>query len=406
MLLRFVENEGDITYHDRTFNREVSIAAITLKENVDFLNVYNKGQITLYSITNNSYSLWIAGIAKTLSNNKYMRNCLNEGDIILANYNTPLTVSSGTTYTGNVYISGLVNLNYAGDLQNQDDSNRPVATYGIINSVNYGNLKSTYSSTIYGIKGQVNIFAGGVVTINRGSVQDVINMGNVTFANLSDLNSNLIDIDDHEYVAGSVKSFRGGITAGGVAAAVGAGTSRIYDSANSGEVLAVAGRPRRRDPGRLPLLGNNGRFRTDELLVNDIQRSILSNCINYGKISSVTKTIVEYSTKTTTSSSTQYYADKSGGTNSVTTTEGTSERPGIYSSAGSVIGYGLSVMRRMVNHGDVSSTDVAGGIIGATYVTGGRSTVTTTVSIDTAIHYGSVRAVNVEDRPVDRTIMI
>lgn len=401
VLLRFVENEGDITYHDRTFNREVSIAAITLKENVDFLNVYNKGQITLYSITNNSYSLWIAGIAKTLSNNKYMRNCLNEGDIILANYNTPLTVSSGTTYTGNVYISGLVNLNYAGDLQNQDDSNRPVATYGIINSVNYGNLKSTYSSTIYGIKGQVNIFAGGVVTINRGSVQDVINMGNVTFANLSDLNSNLIDIDDNEYVAGSVKSFRGGITAGGVAAAVGAGTSRIYDSANSGEVLAVAKNYARAGGILAVCLYSEitaGSVPTS-FLVNTIQSSILSNCINYGKISSVTKTIVEYSTKTTTSRATQYYADTSDGRNSVTTTEGTNERPGIYSSAGGVIGYGLSVMRRMVNHGDVSSTDVAGGIIGATYVTGGSSTVTTTVSIDTAIHYGSVRAVNVEDRP-------
>ena len=239
------------------------------------------------------------------------------------------------------------------------------------------------------------------MTINRGSVQDVINMGNVTFANLSDLNSNLIDIDDNEYVAGSVKSFRGGITAGGVAAAVGAGTSRIYDSANSGEVLAVAKNYARAGGILAVCLYSEitaGSVPTS-FLVNNIQSSILSNCINYGKISSVTKTIVEYSTKTTTSSATQYYASEDDGTNSVTTTEGTNERPGIYSSAGGVIGYGLSVMRRMVNHGDVSSTDVAGGIIGATYVTGGSSTVTTTVSIDTAIHYGSVRAVNVEDRP-------
>ena len=76
----------------------------------------------------------------------------------------------------------------------------------------------------------------------------------------------------------------------------------------------------------------------------------------------------------------------------------------IYSSAGGVIGM---VWRhaRMVNHGDVSSTDVAGGIIGATYVTGGSSTVTTTVSIDTAITARSAPSTSRTVR-VDRTIMI
>ena len=55
-------------------------------------------------------------------------------------------------------------------------------------------------------------------------------------------------------------------------------------------------------------------------------------------------------------------------------------------------------MRRMVNHGRVSSTDVAGGIVGATYALGQSSgTYTTRTHIDTAINYGSVRAVNVDD---------
>ena len=62
----------------------------------------------------------IAGIAKTLSANRYMKNCLNEGDIILANYVTRDT----TAFTGNAYLSGLVNVNHAGDLQDQDESTR------------------------------------------------------------------------------------------------------------------------------------------------------------------------------------------------------------------------------------------------------------------------------------------
>ena len=159
VLLRFVENKGNITYHDLTINREVSIAAITLKENASFLNVYNTGMISLYNITNNtsSSSLWIAGIAKTLSANRYMKNCLNEGDIILANYVTRDT----TAFTGNAYLSGLVNVNHAGDLQDQYESTRPVANLGIINCVNYGDLKSAYITSVYGVKGRVNIFAGG-----------------------------------------------------------------------------------------------------------------------------------------------------------------------------------------------------------------------------------------------------
>ena len=398
VLLRFVENKGNITYHDLTINREVSIAGITLKENASFLNVYNTGMISLYNITNNtsSSSLWIAGIAKTLSANRYMKNCLNEGDIILANYVTRDT----TAFTGNAYLSGLVNVNHAGDLQDQDESTRPVANLGIINCVNYGDLKSTYNTSVYGVKGRVNIFAGGAVTINRGSVQNVINMGNVAFANLSNLDSGLVQFNLSEYIAGSVQSFRGGLTLGGVAAAVGAGTSRIYDSANSGEVLAIAKNYARAGGILAVCLYSEisaGAVPT-ALLTNDIQDSILSNCINYGRVSGVTETIFEYSKTQIYRSETAYYASSSSGTHSFTTTEGTEQRPGIYASAGGVIGYGLSVMRRMVNHGRVSSTDVAGGIVGATYALGQSSgTYTTRTHIDTAINYGSVRAVNNDD---------
>ncbi|MFA5629822.1 MAG: hypothetical protein WC958_06250, partial [Dehalococcoidales bacterium] len=389
VLLRFVENCGNITYSNITVNKEISIAGITLKENVNFLNVYYSGEIGVYSI-NNSYPIWITGITKTLSTDKYLKNCINEGAIILADYNS----------SANSYLSGLVNINYSGDLQSQDASTRPKATVGIINSVNYGNLLSVYNEEVYGIYGYGNVYAGGVVTLNCGSVQDTVNLGHIRFAHLSDYPSSVITFNTSEYVAGSVQSFAGGLTLGGVSALVGAGSSRIYDCTNSGEVLSITKNYSRAGGILAVCLYSEikaGGVPTS-LLVNDIEYSILSNCINYGNVSAVTASIYEYSTTNYSSSETAWYAGSSSGNYLVTTTVGTSERPGIYSSAGGVIGYGLSVMRRMVNHGEVSSTDVAGGIVGATYVLGtANGTVTTRVYIDTAINYGSVRAVNNSD---------
>src|SRR5690606_7813443 len=116
------------------------------------------------------------------------------------------------------------------------------------------------------------------------------------FANLSDLDSGLVPFNLSEYIAGSVQSFRGGLTLGGVAAAVGAGTSRIYDSANSGEVLAIA----KNYAGAGGMLAvciyseiSAGAVPAS-LLTNDIPVSILSNCINYGRVSGATETIFEY----------------------------------------------------------------------------------------------------------------
>ena len=190
-----------------------------------------------------------------------------------------------------------------------------VANLGIINCVNYGDLKSTYNTSVYGVKGRVNIFAGGAVTINRGSVQNVINMGNVAFANLSNLDSGLVQFNLSEYIAGSVQSFRGGLTLGR-RRGVGAGTSRIYDSANSGEVLAIAKNYARAGGILAVCLYSEisaGAVPT-ALLTNDIQDSILSNCINYGRVSGVTETIFEYSKTQIYRSETAYYASSSSGT--------------------------------------------------------------------------------------------
>ncbi|MFA5467181.1 MAG: hypothetical protein WC251_04950, partial [Candidatus Izemoplasmatales bacterium] len=76
------------------------------------------------------------------------------------------------------------------------------------------------------------------------------------------------------------------------------------------------------------------------------------------------------------------------------TTQGSQDRPSVFGTSGGVIGYGLSVMKRMLNHGTITGTDVAGGIVGATYVIGAADFPPTTVNINTAINYGDVKAVN------------
>ena len=383
--LRFVENKGDLTYNDLTLSAATYIAGITLSTNINFLNVYYSGTIRVYNISS-SYALWISGITTTLTTGKYLRNSLNDGKIIAANINS----------TQNTYIGGLVNQNQAGNLQTQDDSNTPVASSGIINSINYADISSTQSETIYGFYGLGNLYASGIATLNSGSIQDTANLGDVTFIQLSDINPALFSISATTDTAGRINSFVGGITVGGIVGAVVDGTSRIYDAVNSGDIIGIA-KNYVRSGGILAVALTSEVSAGGVSASSTISNSILSNCINYGNVSAITQTIATY-TPTPTTQSIPYFAagdTGSGVTVSVDTRIGTQERPPIYSCAGGVIGYGLSVMRRMVNHGGVSATDVAGGIIGATYVLGTTSgSVTTRVNIDTAIHYGSVQAFN------------
>jgi hypothetical protein len=55
-------------------------------------------------------------------------------------------------------------------------------------------------------------------------------------------------------------------------------------------------------------------------------------------------------------------------------------------------------MRRMLNHGTVSGTDVAGGIVGATYVVGASAVDAnpTVVNINTAINYGAIEPISTD----------
>ena len=117
-----------------------------------------------------------------------------------------------------------------------------------------------------------------------------------------------------------------------------------------------------------------------------VGQSLLSNGLNFGNIYAVTANIGSYASAN---------GRVSGGTESGSNVAN-ALRPGINASAGGVVAYGLTRMVRMLNHGTISSTDVAGGIVGSTYILGGQSqasTPVTTVEINTAVHYGKIKAI-------------
>lgn len=404
-LLRYVENSGDIIYANHTFSSERYIAGITLSTNVSYLNVIFSGNIYVYNI-NISNPVWVAGITHTLSAGHYLKNSLNDGDMIIAGIN----MTGTQNIHQNLYIAGLVNINLSGDLQNQDNAAQPQATLGIINSINNADISSTYDTMNYGITGFGNTYVGGIVTFNGGaeggSIQDSLNMGNLHFVNLSPTNTAQVTFESSTNLGGRVIRYRYGIVSGGIAAAVTNGRSRILDTANSGEVIAISanftraggvlGSALREEltAGNIPTEYYVGSVANTN--VQHIEMSFVGNGINYGIVSAISQRIIAYSTSNAnaTTSSFYYYSITSNNYSSTTqqSRASTAERIGITASAGGVIGYGLSKMSRMVNHGEVSSTDVAGGIVGATFVYTTATNVT--VYIDTMINYGSVRAVN------------
>ncbi|PKK94365.1 MAG: hypothetical protein CVV60_06795, partial [Tenericutes bacterium HGW-Tenericutes-5] len=292
----------------------------------------------------------------------------------------------------------------------------PVATIGIINSINNANIISRYSSTYDGISGHANVFAGGLVTFNDGDIQNSANMGDVRFQNTSNIDTSNVTFNTDATSGGSTTKYRYGTIVGGIASAVLSDKSRIYDSSNSGTILGVSKNfsraggilglaiYRELEYGNLLTIYSVGSSITSRTTYANIQDSILSNCINYGDVAALTITVSIYTTATervtvednlfdiTQPVEGYYYYGYAtrdyGSYTYIYTRSGTEERPGINASAGGVIGYGLSVMRRMMNHGQISSTDVAGGVVGATVVIDSSQY----VQIDTAINYGTVRA--------------
>ncbi len=418
-LLRFVENDGDIEYSQQTMGQTMSIAGITLSENVNFLNVTYDGSIKAYSLImqgSNSVEkqLFIAGIAKTLTHNYSIVNGLVNGEIIVAGITSN---QSNYSAPNNIYVGGFVNYNYSGNMDPYGTLSMPVATIGIINSINNSNLLSRYSPSVDGINGHANVYAGGLVTFNDGDIQNSANMGDVRFQNTSNIDLNNVTFNTEATSGGSTTKYRYGTVVGGIASAVLSDKSRIYDSSNSGTILGISKNfsraggilglaiYRELEYGNVWTIYSVGSSITTRTTYANIQDSILSNCINYGDVSALTISISIYSNDRVVARvednlfditqpvegyryTSTYYTYDYGSYTNIYTRSGTEERPGINASAGGVIGYGLSIMRRMINHGQISSTDVAGGVVGATVVIDTSQY----VSIDTAINYGTVRA--------------
>ncbi len=401
-LLRFVENKGDITFEDQSMSQTLNIAGISLSTNINYLNVVYDAEIRVSDITmqtsGSDKELFVAGITKTLTNGKYIKNGLVNGEIIIAGI---LSNTVNRTEKNNIYVGGFVNYNNSGNMDPNGNLAMPKATIGIINSINSANLISTYNSSIYGITGHANLFGGGIATFNDGDIQDTANLGDLRFENLSNVDTSNVYFSSDDTTGGVVLKFRYGVIIGGIAGAVLSENSRIYDTANKGEIIAKSKNFTRAggilgsatyvelERGNIALTYTSSN--------NHIVDSILTNSINYGNVSALTVTISEYSDSTVYTqaggiefdSSLPVYVYSAYYNNYAYTKSSSGDRPGINAAAGGIIGYGLSVMRRMLNHGEISSTDVAGGIAGATFVL-----TTEYVQIDTAINYGRVRAFN------------
>ncbi|MDD4166461.1 MAG: hypothetical protein PHN29_05520, partial [Endomicrobiaceae bacterium] len=416
--LVYCQNNGSITVGntaaDTAVPVEMKIAGISLANKIDYDNVYMVGDITATKITQNT-AVYVAGIAWVLSydtdlNYAYQaQNCLNEGKIITADFNgdTEITETIGTAQSAstfsstliprNLYVAGLININ-VGEIRNL---------------VNRGNLTATYNKNVKDITGTGNAYVGGIVTFNYNLIQDCANFGDIEYTNSSDSAiayvTGGVTPDYGSRFGGLIFAFKGGLVLGGVTCAFGdtAGTAlagygkgadvkaKILDTANHGNVYGKA-KEYVRCGGILGVAlgteltagtdsntsaGKTAVFSTSITGAEDtIANCLLSNGLNFGTVFAVTQTIGQYS--------------GSVGNGGEDTNFANSQRPGIHAGAGGVIGYGLCKMKRMLNHGVVAATDVAGGIVGATYILGGTSSSynVTIVDIDTAVHYGKVKA--------------
>lgn len=396
---------------------------ITQATKIDYQNVINLGDVEVLRLNNKNDSIYISGVAWILSyiSRPYtMTNVVNEGYIYTAGIKGDTAVNgsvTGQSFTHrefyanldvrNLYVSGIVNIN-VGEIKN---------------SFNIGNISSKYDSNILDIKGTANTFVGGVATFNYNLIQDVANSGLIEYTNsntssvsyfaaTTDTNQN-----NNSTFGGISISYTGGLVLGGIVGAFGdvQGTeligyasnfidnekpvAKVIDIANNGDIYGKA-KEYVRSGGILGIalsveLASGtfenrsekdqikaGPFTKAEIGSEDpVGKSLLSNGLNFGNIYAITSTIGDYGTKFGIGSGDQ---------------DANARRPGINACAGGVIAYGLTEMVRMLNHGVVSSTDVAGGIIGATYILGGTSQATTpitTVKINTAVHYGKIKAI-------------
>lgn len=425
--LLYVENKGSLMVgaedSDVDVEKLLKVSNITQATRVDYQNVINSGDIKVLRLNNKNDSIYVSGIAWILpyvSRPYLMRDVVNDGDIYTAGIRGNTTVVgtvvgksfSHTTFYGNLsvrnlYVGGIVNINVG----------------EIVNAFNLGNITSKYNGSIYDIKGTANTFVGGLVTFNYNLVQDAANSGLIEYTNSStESESNFaatenISTTNNSTFGGISIVYTGGLVLGGIVGAFGdvQGTeleghamgfpqdtppvSVVIDISNNGDIYGKA-KEYVRSGGILGIALSvelaSGTYENQSNISNitpgpftkaiigsedPVAKSLLSNGLNFGNVYAVTQTIGDYGTNFGT------------GTGANTAN---AMRPGINACAGGVIAYGLTQMVRMLNHGVISSTDVAGGIIGATYILGGPSqqqTPITTVNINTAVHYGRIKAI-------------
>ncbi|NLB84827.1 MAG: hypothetical protein GX794_01755 [Acholeplasmataceae bacterium] len=421
--LNFINVETNIFVDYSDNSSELSVAGLTLNQNANYLNVIYGGTIQVEITNNNTSLVWVAGITKVLSANKLMKNALNEGTI----YVYVKTTNTTNSVIKNLYVGGLVNINEAGDLHSSSQSqSMPKASQGIINSINRA-LITSYFKNYQGIEGRINTFAGGITSINKGSIQDVVNTGDIRFSNYTNgTASQFVTIDESDvYQGGKTIMYKTGVVIGGIASVVTSGYSRIYDSINSGNILAQS-YYYTRSGGILGVVspfdvsaGSVYGYTESHNVALDthLKHSVISNGINYGDIYAISTVIGTYTNNSAGSNSERLYLNISANDTwpsnttsspavNMSTRSSSTDRIAIYSAAGGIIGSGLSVLKRMINHGLIGATDAAGGIIGSIFVfternwnMAGRTSIAdnaagvTIVNINTAINYGDIKAV-------------
>ena len=412
--LLYCTNNGDLIVEGISVietTGETRIAGITQSYNVDYENIYVSGNITVGNFKQGAH-LYVAGIGWILpycnaDSPNYAKNCLNEGKIVTYNIQGVTTISnrsgtnsdsttfSATTTAHNLYVGGLFNLNVG----------------NLTNSMNRADITSLEGSNPE-ITGTCNTFVGGLVTFNYNLIQDCANSGNIMYTNSSTGGTYAAGGDRPDnFFGGMIFAYNGGLALGGVCSAL-ADTealilkngsisygyqkeidAQILDSSNNGNVFGKANQYVRSGGVLAVALGVEITAGNDSTAYNSeaktfswhevgsgdrIADALLSNGLNFGNICAITNKIGDVG-----------YGNNQGNTVYEHC------RPGIYSCAGGVIGYGLCKMNRMINHGVISSCDTAGGIVGATYVLGSTSESSLTITIvdiNTAVHYGKVKA--------------
>src|SRR5690554_2017057 len=432
--LLFVENSGDLTVGQAGVNttviRKLKISNITQATRVDYKNVINSGDITVLRINNTNDSIYVAGVSFVLAydGKAYtMESVVNEGKIITAGIlgNTNIvgqvigpsfsdSTFSSTLEACNLYVAGVVNINIG----------------EITNAFNLGSITSTYNTNLKDIHGRANTFVGGINTFNYNLIQNAANGGLIEYTNSNENSESYfaattnVSTDNKSRFGGISIAYNGGLVLGGITAAFGdvSGTelegnknfgsneipvAQVIDTANEGDIYGKA-KEYVRSGGILGVAlsvelasgtsNNNsdilqitaGPFTTAVIGSEDpVSQSLLSNGLNFGNIYAVTSNIGSYGGD---SNGAVKFDNSYGSSND----RANAMRPGINASAGGVIAYGLTKMVRMINHGTISSTDVAGGVVGATYILGGAdqpSTPITTVTINTAVNYGKIKAI-------------